>query len=486
MLRHFEKEKAKPKRHWLFYLCYIMLILTLIYIVDEIATNLPNSLKTEINLTINVIPWNDGLSNPYSLAAILQNVYHDGDIADIDKAVSTGLSKIGLIGTIANVMLIISMFYRPLADRYGRKIFLFINTLGMALSLLIFFTATNFVGYVFGFFFLRFFVTPDQQIVFIFELAPEKHRNAIFSSIKGIAELGLVAIAGLRQIFLTEETYYNYKYIFLTIAIAAAIISLLALLFARESDVFLDERISYLKMSEEEKAKLKAEKDSSKAQGGFIAALRYTFKDKQILWICIATAVAEICYSCCNDYSTVLTHGFLGVGGMSQADATNASFFFPLTCALVTFGYGFVSDWIGRKKTSIILLALSSAFFALECIGMYYGWPAWLIGLFLGVVLGADWGNGDVLSLMAGESCPTNLRASIMSAWSLFFGFGMVLSMGVTALVPYILPSTDYISLTYLCIVVPAWIISLVILMLKTKETKGAALSSKIGESAIE
>ena len=55
-LKRLEKEHQKPKKFWKWYLAYMMLILALIYVVDEVATNLPNSLQTEINLAITVWP----------------------------------------------------------------------------------------------------------------------------------------------------------------------------------------------------------------------------------------------------------------------------------------------------------------------------------------------------------------------------------------------------------------------------------------------
>ncbi len=492
-LTRLEKEKARPKRFWLWYLAYMMFILALIYIVDEVATNLPNALQTEINLAINVWPW--ASKNGYDVVTTWNQVYPTSTTITIEafeNQISSGLSNIGLVHTAANAMLIVSMFYRSLADKWGRKIFLFINTLGMALSLLVFFTATNFAGYIIGFFCLRFFVTPDQQVVYIFELAPKKYRNAIFSSIKGVAELGLVFIWLLRKLFLTadgtspvEGDFYLYRWLFLAVAIAAAVIAFLALIFARESDAFLDERIAYLKQTDEERAAIKAEKDASKAQGGFISALKYTFKNKQVLWICIATAVAELCYSACNNYSNVLTYGFLGQGMHSVEQATDVTFWFPFSCAIVTFAYGFISDWIGRKKTSIVLLSSCTVFMVLEFLGLYYGWPDWIIGLLLGGVLGADWANGDVLSLMAGESCPTNIRASVMSSWSTFFGIGMILSFAISAIAPKI-AGTTYLSLVYLCVSVPSWVISLFFLMIKVKETKGTDLNTKIGQNAID
>ena len=48
LLAYFKRQKAKPKPK--LYLIYMIFILALIYIVDEVATNLPNSLETELNI----------------------------------------------------------------------------------------------------------------------------------------------------------------------------------------------------------------------------------------------------------------------------------------------------------------------------------------------------------------------------------------------------------------------------------------------------
>lgn len=469
-LTRLKKEEARPKSKA--YLYYMFLILALIYIMDEISTNLPNSLSSEINLYINTM--NQALASGFTMDQIVQATFGGVGPEPLLGIISSGLSSISLIALLSNVMLIVSMFYRPLADRFGRKIFLFINALGMGLSSLLFFCADNIFVYAIAFFMLRFFVTPDQQIVYLFEIAPEKYRNTVYSLTKGVAELGLIFIALLRKFFLNSENYQSYKWIFLSVAIVTVIVSFLALLFAKESDAFLKERISYLedKLNHQEGVKEELEK----TQGGFIAALKYTFKNKQVLFICIATALVELIYAPCNGYSSVLNSGFLGVGGLSQEAATEVAFYFPFSCALISAVYGFISDKFGRKITSIALLSVCALSYVGMCLSLYYSLPTWFIGILLGLVLGADWSNGDILSLLAGESSPTNLRASVMSAWSLFFGVGMILSQGFATLAPKLFGYT-YLSLSYLCLSLPAMVISIVVLMSMVKETKGVSLT---------
>ena len=272
-LAYFKRQKAKPKPK--LYLIYMLFILALIYIVDEVATNLPNSLETEINVFYT--GWPLVQSGAFSLTELLGVGYHGlNEPAGLYTSLSKGLSTIGTIKLVANLTLLLGMIYRPLSDKYGRKLFLFVNTLGMAAALLIVFTATNIWIYAIGFFCLRFFVTPDQQVVYLYEIAPDKWRNTALSLTKGFAELGLVFIWLLRKLLLKEDQTNTFRWIFLSVAIAAAVVAFVALLFSRESDVFLDSRISYLEKTPEEREREKKEvKDASKEQGGFFAALKY-------------------------------------------------------------------------------------------------------------------------------------------------------------------------------------------------------------------
>ena len=79
--------------------------------------------------------------------------------------------------------------------------------------------------------------------------------------------------------------------------------------------------------------------------------------------------------------------------------------------------------------------------------------------------------------MMATESGATNLRAAVMSVWSLFFGVGMVLSMGICALLPALVGKAN-LSIGYFLVAVPAWVVALIFLQLKVKETRGADLKT--------
>ena len=73
----------------------------------------------------------------------------------------------------------LSIFYKPLSDRFGRKIFLVINTLGMSLGMLMIALSHNLALYVVGAVIIFFFVPHDMQVVYVMESAPAKHRAKI-------------------------------------------------------------------------------------------------------------------------------------------------------------------------------------------------------------------------------------------------------------------------------------------------------------------
>lgn len=441
-MRRLVKEKAKPKGKY--YLWYLVFFLCLVYIVDEVATGIHNGIVDE------------AIAN-----------FFTGNI-------SSGQSKFSLMEMLANVFLVIGFFYKALADRYGRKPFLIFNTIGMVGGLLLCLWSPNLVTYIIGFCVIRFFVTPDEQIVYIFESAPKEKRASIYSAIKGISELGLLLIPLGRKLFI-DDSNIGWRYVFLIPACIGVVVSFCLLFFARETDPYIESRMAYLKLTPEEREKIALEKkDESKKQGGFFAAVKYSMKGKQLRWIFIVTLLFTLSRAITSYYTTIME-----TFSYSNLELTNALWMYPITAALVVFIYGFISDKFGRKKTSIFLLSLCIVSLSLFVIGAWQGWNEWAIGLLIGVFLGSYWSNGDTLILMTGESAPTNLRASVMSAQTMFYGVGMVASQGIGSLVLHFI-SDSYMGLFAICLAIPCFVLSLFFLMTKVKETKGASVDQAV------
>ena len=104
-LKKWEKQMATPKRNT--YFAYLVLIICIIYATDEIASQIGTLMKTEIA--------ND-LFAKFGQSSV--------GVLDIHSILVVSFQAIGLL-------------YRPLADRFGRKLFLIINTFGMSFAMLV-------------------------------------------------------------------------------------------------------------------------------------------------------------------------------------------------------------------------------------------------------------------------------------------------------------------------------------------------------------
>ena len=105
------REKQLGARSNKFYLIYLFMILALIYITDEIASTISIQFQT--------------------------NIVTEFFVKNIGMEYGAGLSLFSAIGFISYPVTVLIIFYRPLADKFGRKPFLVINTLCMGLGLFI-------------------------------------------------------------------------------------------------------------------------------------------------------------------------------------------------------------------------------------------------------------------------------------------------------------------------------------------------------------
>ena len=166
-IRKWEREKARPKGN--IYFAYLIFVLTLIYATDEIASQIGTLMKTEIA--------NDLLSS-----------FGDRSVGVMD-----------LIGMVVVPFQIVGLLYRPLADRFGRKIFLIVNTFGMSIALLVIFLSNDLFLYFLGACMIQFFIPHDMHVVYIMETAPPKRRAIMYSCIKFVANMGVMLVPVLRR-----------------------------------------------------------------------------------------------------------------------------------------------------------------------------------------------------------------------------------------------------------------------------------------------
>ena len=415
-----EREKAKPRV--LGYAFFFLLIISMVYLVDEVTTNTGKFMGTIV----------------------------------ADYFFENGRAQGNTIKTICEfgIMLFsgIAMVLRPLADRYGRKLFLVLYTIGMGLGLSIIGISHAIPGYVIGAIFIQFCIPHDMHAIYIQECAPANKRGTYYSICKGIATMGLVLIPILRDIFKVNEVGHPeaWRNIYLIIAAIAFVMAVLAAFLMRESDAYIDNRLAQLRLSDEERRAQKEQEGIDNEKYGIIEGLKHMFKNKQLLWLGIAFGFVFISYQLTSNYDVVLKYGWgkktipgfdpmmflenAELSVMGNARINQMLYFYPVGCALVEFLPGILADKLGRKKATSFFAVGSIVSYVLFYIGSMNAWNPHFLGFLIGAACGCVWSYGDLLLLMTSESVETNLRVSVNTAVYLFSGAFYGVGMGVFAL----------------------------------------------------
>jgi Sugar phosphate permease len=446
-LAKWEAEKAKPWKKG--YYGYLLVILSIIYIMDEVTSGIRGSVQS----------------------SIINEFFVIGRGMDYNE----GLAAFGVISIIVILINVLAPFYKTLSDRYGRKIFLALNTIGMGTGLLICYTSNSFVVYIAGVIISTFFTAHDMQAIYIMETAPKKLRGTVYASIKCIASLGVVFIPVLRTIFMGEDPT-QWRAIFLIPGVLGFVIGIWALLSAKETPYFLERRIAFLKSTPEDRAKEAKEEGLKKenGKGGIGKAFRFMFQHKQLRGLVFANILFFFAVGGINNYESIMT-----IGGMSTVNVTQALFVYPFVNAFITLISGILADKIGRKKVAVTISALSITTFILFILSVSGGWNPYLIGGLYGCYVGSFWAVGDIIGgIMCAESAPTHLRASIVGAQTFLVLIGVLLSTILFSVGLLIIPNIHTLCLILMA---PPMVASLFVLTRKVGDTKGIDLNTVTG-----
>ena len=168
------------------------------------------------------------------------------------------------------------------------------------------------------------------------------------------------------------------------------------------------------------------------------------------------------------------------MNAVSTGPVSTALFLFPVGCAVSQVIMGFISDGIGRKAAAITTATNCLASFILFWVGSRYNWNPLLVGFFCGASVGSFYSVNDVIIMMVGESAPTNLRSSAMSAEFIIVALGYGISMGAGFLSGILLGS-EYIGTVAMILLVPGFVAGLGMLIKKTHDTKNINLDTVTG-----
>lgn len=395
------------------------------------------------------------------------------------------MSIFSTITMFSYALLALVPFYKALSDKIGRKPFLVLNTVGMGIGMFLCLWSPHVVVWFIGFAMVTFFVQHDMQIVYLYEIVPKEKRASIYGLVKGLSTLAVILIPVLRSAFMGNDPTL-WRMVYLVPAILALAISLLTFFLTRESKTFLDKRIAYLespyderhpaKLTKEEKQERKKKKEQDKTQkSGVFHAFKHLFKNKQLFWVAIASAIFSVGSTTISGFSESIMTDF----GMSTENVTKALFIYPFLYAVLIIIMGFVGDKIGRKLNITICGALAVAGFIGFNISAFLGANPYVVGVFYGLYLGCWWITLDYCSMMVAESSPTHNRGSMLGAVGLITMIGSGIGQAVPIVAALIF---KHVGFGYMVVSMPFVIAGIVIVMLKVKETKGVDLDKVVYE----
>lgn len=433
------------------YFFVLLVLIAIVNILDEVTSNL--TVTVQSSFVTEFFVNNPFMGKYYS--------YEDG------LAFHSG------IGVFTYVLGLFTPFYKALADKWGRKPLFAISTLGMATGLLVIHLSSSYIMFLIGFAIISFFMGHDIQIIYILEEAPDKHRAKIYSFLKSFGILGVILIPTLRDMLMGNDAT-KWREIFLVPSLIGFAAVILVLLFAKDTKVFISERIAYLsrpyKSREREKMLQKQQKKAQRNQAGVFNGVKYIFANRDTKMLIIAHIIFDSAMPAIALYFESSMHR----AGMSTSDITKALFMVPVIYASITFLSGFIADKAGRKTTVNLFSATCVIGYVLFVAGILCGWNPYLVGSFAGLYQGSYWIGRDYMNVMMTEKVPTDIRASVVGAEGLLVIIGLVVGYASIIVGMMIMP----IWWACLAISIPAVSIAAILFALKVKETKGVNLDT--------
>ena len=455
-----EKEIAKLERAEKFhnaknYFIILIVVLTIVYIVDELASNVRGTVSS------------------FTICDLFHTTFGS---PEYDKASGT----LDLVTMAGYLIYLVSPFYKSLADKYGRRLFLIINTLGMGVGMLVSIISHNIALYILGTVIMTFFTPNDVQVIYIMECAPKQHRAKLCSITKGIALISVSLLGLFVKMYVDRDNPGTWRNVYVIPIILAFVIGLAAIFLVKETPVFTKKRLEYLRSSETERQALaEAEKaaESKEQNVSVMGAFRYIFKTRQTRYIAIVAILMAIATGYTGKFQNMIEVG-ITKGAITESGSETILMFYPLINGIFTLFGGFLTDALGRKRSALILglwAALGLGVFAWGCSAEI---NPYITGFAYGFSIAGLWSISDMIYfVITSESTPTEIRASVVGSMQLLGMFGTGLNMLYNALVTMIAGSMNLpfvLTASYL----PLMAVSLIIMMWKVKETRDVDLDN--------
>lgn len=467
LLKNAEKELAKrqlqlaaPRLKGYFILMLIVVLLN--YIIDMFASSINGIVYSDALLSF--IGSRDVSSPAYTNASLKFDGYH---------SLITGLT------------LVILPLYKSLSDKFGRKLFLWLNTLFTGIGMFIMLNAKNVFGYAVGYVVISFFFSGDVHQLYLIEEAPKKYRTTIGAVVSCLGSLAASGIGILYTLLVTEETAVNgWRNVMFILAALAVPIVLISVISLKDTSVFLKKRVEYLTnyiselSGEGPKSSENANPEAVKAaRGGIFRSFGFIFSHRQtrmIFFVSLLTACGMV-FS--KHYSTMLNFQAL-----SKSDIGIVATIFPIVQALFAVPFGFLSDKIGRKFSYIVSMLIGAVSFPLFMLGASSGFHPVVLGLMYGLTAGGYWTARNTLQFnMMSESAPTHMRASVVSILGIFATAGYAVYNILLGLISNKLARGD-VRLPYTIGFVAAVVLAVALFAFGVRETKDSDLDKITGE----
>lgn len=435
-------QREQKKSNFGGYLTILLIFLILLRMLDEFATNCNTALQSAVVNEFFVV--GQGLSFQEGLSAL--------------TLASTPLTLLSVVAT-----LIVS-----LADRIGRKPMLLTSAIGIACGMICMFVSQNFGTYIFGYAVVTFFVSFDMHQLYIVEVAPESKRATWQALSAFFAQLAIVCV-GLLRLLNTEGGQLAWRNIYLVPALVGLVVAILLIVFVRESDVFLKQRIAFLETPYEERNAASKKQSQQQNNGGIGKAFGFIFKNKQMRWVFFSLLLFRFAIPAfATYYEAIMTSNNMGTDAVSLA-----LIFMALACGVARLAAGYVSDKLGRKKAATIFSITTIVTLIVFILCAKSGVSPVVVGILLGFSTGSYWTIGDQIGLMMNESAPTSIRGSVTAAAGLLQVFVAIAAMIFAGVM------ISFVDLSLFCVIYGTVVLAIAAacLIFKVKETNGINLN---------